>query len=94
MNENLKIISLALSEAPFYKSWSIIQLHDEIAPEELLQTIFEILDVIGSSNNQPLFSQDRDKDEKCIKLTGFMQMLQYKESSNLYNNSDIVSRVS
>ena len=78
---DLKTISTVISAPPFSKPWSIIQLHDEISPPQLLDTIFGIAAYLDESNKTSVFNQDRPLDDKVPRLIDFLGMLKYQEAN-------------
>jgi intraflagellar transport protein 81 len=78
MSADLKLVATALSQPPFNKKWSIIQLHDELPVEDLLITIFEIAAYIDESNQPSVFAVDRDFQEKVYRLADFLRMLKFE----------------
>ncbi|KAJ3319005.1 Intraflagellar transport protein 81 [Boothiomyces sp. JEL0866] len=80
---DLKVVSTVISNPPFSKKWSIIQLHDEIPNVQLVQTLFEVAAYIDSANNQSIFLLDRDLEEKALRLCDFMQMLNCKDAQDI-----------
>jgi intraflagellar transport protein 81 len=82
---DLKAISKNIALPPFNLSWSIVQLHDEISPTTLLQTVFDVASFIDGANKSSIFPLERPLDEKVLKLCDFLRMLRYKPAStNLY----------
>ena len=81
MLTDLKIVSSTLSQAPFNKKWSIIQLHDELPVEELLATIFEVAAYIDESNKPSVFAVDKETEEKVVRLSEFLRMLKYEPAT-------------
>ncbi|KAI8895679.1 hypothetical protein BC833DRAFT_600460 [Globomyces pollinis-pini] len=77
---DLKALSTAISAAPFSKSWSVIQLHDEITVFQLLSTLFEVATYVDAANVQSIFNLDRDFEEKIFRLWEFLRMLKMKEA--------------
>ncbi len=75
---DLKVISKSISTPPFNKSWSIIQLHDELEPDVLLATIYEVAAHIDEANKPSVFQQDREHEEKIIRLVEFLRMLKFE----------------
>ena len=78
MSADMKQLSTALSQPPFNKRWSIIQLNDELGPDELLTTIFEIALYIDESNKPSVFGTDRELEEKIYRLSEFLLMLKFE----------------
>lgn len=77
---DLKAITTAISQPPFSKTWSIIQLHDEIPSNQLLDTIFEVARFIDDANKTSIFNQDRPMEERIFRLCDFLRMLKCKEA--------------
>jgi intraflagellar transport protein 81 len=80
---DLKAISNAISAKPFNIQWSIIQLHDEITPTQLLQTLFDVSGFVDEANVSSIFPIDRPLEEKVFRLVEFLQMLKYKPAANV-----------
>ena len=78
MTADLRLVATALSQPPFNKKWSIIQLHDELAGEELLATIFEIATYIDEANKNSVFAVDKEFQEKVYRLSEFLRMLKFE----------------
>ncbi|KAI8905563.1 hypothetical protein EDD86DRAFT_211793 [Gorgonomyces haynaldii] len=80
--QELKFIVEKLVQAPFSKTWSVIQIHDEIPEQMLLQTL---LDVLQYTNEQDALSPFKKvdyrevNDELLYKIIDFLKMLKFKE---------------
>ncbi|KAJ3370708.1 Intraflagellar transport protein 81 [Kappamyces sp. JEL0680] len=79
---DLKVISSAISSPPFEKNWSIIQLHDEISAEQLLATVYEVAAFVDEASSPTVFLQDKEHEEKILRLAEFLQMLKYEPATS------------
>ena len=79
---DLKFIVERLSAPPFSKTWSVIQLHDEIAPIQLLQTVSDIVASIDQSNPQSphrnVDLRNEQPEDTVARLSEFSRMLKFK----------------
>ncbi|KAI8916880.1 hypothetical protein BC831DRAFT_485830 [Entophlyctis helioformis] len=81
---DLKLVVERLAAPPFSKTWSVIQLHDEVTPVQLLQCVSDIVSHIDQGN--PL-SPHRNFDlrnelpeDTVARLSEFLRMLKLKEA--------------
>jgi intraflagellar transport protein 81 len=83
MTADLKIISQTISGEPFNKKWSIIQLHDELTPDQLLQATFEVAAYIDEANKNCAFLQEsKEFQERVYRLVDFLRMLKWSGATN------------
>lgn len=75
---DLKLLSSVISGPPFNKRWSLIQLHDELSPDQLIGLAFEIAAYIDEANKPSIFSADREFEDRITRLAGFLGMLKYE----------------
>lgn len=78
----LKFIAESISAAPFSKTWSVIQIHDEFPPQQLFIALVEILAVIDQADATSLFKHVDGRSELTAeifaKVVEFLCMLKYK----------------
>ncbi|KAL2920089.1 hypothetical protein HK105_200155 [Polyrhizophydium stewartii] len=85
----LKLIAERLSAPPFSKTWSVIQLHDEVAPVQLLQCVSDIVAHLDQANPQsPHRSVDlrgEMPEDTAGRLAEFLRMLKFKDAVSDFN---------
>jgi intraflagellar transport protein 81 len=77
----LKLIVERLAGPPFSKTWSVIQIHDEVPPGQLIISICDILAFIDEGNQKSIFKipEARAQPEFINSLVDFLAMLKFKD---------------
>ncbi|KAJ3044268.1 Intraflagellar transport protein 81 [Rhizophlyctis rosea] len=79
---DLKLISEKLSEPPFKRSFSVIQLHDELDSFQLLQTLNDVIQYIDNANPNSIHRGTNIRteipDETVARIGDFLRVLKYK----------------
>lgn len=82
--QELKFIVETLVNPPFQKTWTVIQLHDELPSPTLLQMLCDIVSYIDESDPQSTFRKvdirKDNSDEYFGRLVEFLRMLKMKDA--------------
>ncbi|TPX69293.1 hypothetical protein SpCBS45565_g02540 [Spizellomyces sp. 'palustris'] len=85
--KDLKLIVTTLASPPFSRTFSAIQLHDELPVLQLLQLISDIMAVIDDGNPQSLHRgvdmRNEDPQDSVARITGFLQLLKWKDAGDV-----------
>jgi intraflagellar transport protein 81 len=80
----LKFIVESLVSQPFSKTWSVIQLHDDLPAVTLLQCLCDILGYIDEADPVSIFKKvdirNDSSDDFINRLVDFLRMLKMKEA--------------
>ena len=80
----LKLVSTRLSQPPFSKTISSIQLHDDYTPPQLLSLITEIMAFLDAENpnswHKSADIRTEDPEDTVIRLGDFLRVLNFKEA--------------
>lgn len=83
----LKSIVNILSQPPFSKTISTIELHDDYTPAQLLSLITEVMAALDSDNvnswHKNVDIRYEDPQDTIIRMGDFLQMLKFKEADDL-----------
>ena len=81
---DLKFISERLALPPFSKSLSVIQIHDELKPVQLLQLINDVVAYIDDANqyspHRNVDVRDEQPEDTVNRLGDFLKMLKLKDA--------------
>lgn len=83
----LKTAVSILSQYPFNKSISSIELHDDYTPPQLLSLITEIMAYLDSDNviswHKNVDIRYEDPQDTILRMGDFLQMLKFKDAQDL-----------
>ncbi|KAJ3020677.1 Intraflagellar transport protein 81 [Thoreauomyces humboldtii] len=84
---DLKLISSILAAPPFSRSYSAIQLHDEVPVLQLMQLISDAMAFIDEANPQSphkkVDMRNEDPEESVLRVAVFLQLLKWKDAGDM-----------
>ncbi|KND05085.1 uncharacterized protein SPPG_00760 [Spizellomyces punctatus DAOM BR117] len=85
--KELKLIVTALASPPFSRTYSAIQLHDELPILQLLQLVSDVMAAIDEGNPQSLHRgvdmRNEDPQDSVARISGFLQLLKWKDAGDV-----------
>lgn len=85
---DLKFVSAQLSQPPFSRTYTAIQLHDDVPIFQLMQTLSDVIAAIDEGNpqspHQNVDMRNEDPQDSVARMGGFLALLKWKEAGDMY----------